>query len=68
MNLPDHPIRRPGGRDGGVEPGRMVGMTLTLPIDPAANELLGRSPLALLIGMILDQLLAKAQQLVTFPE
>jgi uncharacterized HhH-GPD family protein len=33
----------------------MVGMTLTLPIDPAANELLGRSPLALLIGMILDQ-------------
>jgi uncharacterized HhH-GPD family protein len=33
----------------------MVCMTLTLPIDPAANELLGRSPLALLIGMILDQ-------------
>jgi uncharacterized HhH-GPD family protein len=33
----------------------MVRMTLTLPIDPAANELLGRSPLALLIGMILDQ-------------
>jgi uncharacterized HhH-GPD family protein len=33
----------------------MVAMTLTLPIDPAANELLGRSPLALLIGMILDQ-------------
>jgi uncharacterized HhH-GPD family protein len=33
----------------------MVGMTLTLPIDPAANELLDRSPLALLIGMILDQ-------------
>jgi uncharacterized HhH-GPD family protein len=33
----------------------MVPMTLTLPIDPAANELLGRSPLALLIGMILDQ-------------
>ena len=30
-------------------------MTLTLPIDPAANELLDRSPLALLIGMILDQ-------------
>jgi uncharacterized HhH-GPD family protein len=30
-------------------------MTLTLPIDPAANELLGRSPLALLVGMVLDQ-------------
>ncbi|GII20511.1 HhH-GPD-type base excision DNA repair protein [Planosporangium mesophilum] len=28
---------------------------LSLPIDPAANELLGRSPLALLIGMVLDQ-------------
>jgi uncharacterized HhH-GPD family protein len=30
-------------------------MTLTLPIDAEANELLRRSPLALLIGMILDQ-------------
>ncbi|MBA9004385.1 MULTISPECIES: HhH-GPD-type base excision DNA repair protein [Thermomonospora] len=30
-------------------------MTLTLPIDPRANELLGRDPLALLIGMLLDQ-------------
>ena len=30
-------------------------MALSLPIDPAANELLQRSPLALLIGMILDQ-------------
>jgi uncharacterized HhH-GPD family protein len=30
-------------------------MTLSLPIDAEANELLGRSPLALLIGMILDQ-------------
>ena len=30
-------------------------MTLSLPIDPEANELLRRSPLALLIGMILDQ-------------
>jgi uncharacterized HhH-GPD family protein len=28
---------------------------LSLPIDPAANELLQRSPLALLIGMVLDQ-------------
>jgi uncharacterized HhH-GPD family protein len=28
---------------------------LSLPIDPAANELLRRSPLALLIGMVLDQ-------------
>jgi uncharacterized HhH-GPD family protein len=30
-------------------------MTLTLPIDPKANELLRRSPLALLVGMVLDQ-------------
>ncbi|NES12882.1 MULTISPECIES: HhH-GPD-type base excision DNA repair protein [Micromonospora] len=30
-------------------------MTLSLPIDPEANALLGRSPLALLLGMVLDQ-------------
>jgi uncharacterized HhH-GPD family protein len=30
-------------------------MTLHLPIDPNANELLQRDPLALLIGMVLDQ-------------
>ena len=30
-------------------------MALSLPIDPAANELLQRSPLALLVGMVLDQ-------------
>ena len=30
-------------------------MTLSLPIDPDANELLSRSPLALLIAMLLDQ-------------
>jgi uncharacterized HhH-GPD family protein len=30
-------------------------MTLSLPIDPQANELLRTSPLALLIGMVLDQ-------------
>lgn len=30
-------------------------MTLSLPIDAAANDLLRRSPLALLIGMVLDQ-------------
>lgn len=30
-------------------------MTISLPIDPDANELLVRSPLALLIGMLLDQ-------------
>jgi uncharacterized HhH-GPD family protein len=33
----------------------MVRMTLTLPIDEQANELLRRSPLALLVGMVLDQ-------------
>ncbi|MEH0936544.1 HhH-GPD-type base excision DNA repair protein [Micromonospora psammae] len=33
----------------------MVPMTLSLPIDPEANRLLERSPLALLIGMVLDQ-------------
>ncbi len=30
-------------------------MTLELPIDPEANALLRRSPLALLVGMVLDQ-------------
>ncbi len=30
-------------------------MTLSLPVDPGANELLCRDPLALLIGMLLDQ-------------
>jgi uncharacterized HhH-GPD family protein len=30
-------------------------MTLSLPIEPAANELLAGDPLALLIGMVLDQ-------------
>ncbi|MFV2100233.1 HhH-GPD-type base excision DNA repair protein [Micromonospora sp. LOL_024] len=30
-------------------------MTLVLPIDPEANGLLTRSPLALLVGMVLDQ-------------
>ncbi|MFC0004052.1 HhH-GPD-type base excision DNA repair protein [Micromonospora siamensis] len=33
----------------------MDGMTLSLPIDPEANRLLERSPLALLNGMLLDQ-------------
>ncbi|MEU4663454.1 Fe-S cluster assembly protein HesB [Micromonospora chalcea] len=33
----------------------MVPMTLSLPIDPQANALLARSPLALLLGMVLDQ-------------
>ncbi|MGN9809755.1 HhH-GPD-type base excision DNA repair protein [Micromonospora sp. BQ11] len=30
-------------------------MTLVLPIDPEANRLLERNPLALLVGMVLDQ-------------
>src|SRR5919206_1558863 len=30
-------------------------MTLSLPIDPEANKLLATDPLALLIGMVLDQ-------------
>ena len=30
-------------------------MTLSLPVGPEANELLSRSPLALLVGMVLDQ-------------
>ncbi|MFG1778282.1 HhH-GPD-type base excision DNA repair protein [Micromonospora sp. NPDC049048] len=33
----------------------MVAMALSLPIDPEANRLLERSPLALLLGMVLDQ-------------
>src|SRR5687768_11715782 len=34
---------------------KMTGMTMSLPIDAAANELLSTDPLALLIGMTLDQ-------------
>ena len=34
---------------------KMGSMTFSLPIDPAANALLDRSPLALLLGMVLDQ-------------
>ena len=30
-------------------------MTISMPVEPEANELLSRSPLALLIGMVLDQ-------------
>ncbi len=30
-------------------------MTISMPVEPEANELLTRSPLALLIGMLLDQ-------------
>ena len=30
-------------------------MTIAMPVEPAANELLGTDPLALLIGMLLDQ-------------
>ena len=37
----------------------MVPMTLSLPIDPQANELLGRSPLALLLGMVLDHSMSR---------
>jgi uncharacterized HhH-GPD family protein len=33
-------------------------MTLVLPIDPEANQLLARDPLALLVGMVLDQQVA----------
>jgi uncharacterized HhH-GPD family protein len=35
--------------------GKMGGMTLSLPIDAEANQLLGSDSLALLIGMVLDQ-------------
>jgi uncharacterized HhH-GPD family protein len=38
-----------------MPPNRNAGMTLSLPVSDAANELLSRSPLALLIGMLLDQ-------------
>jgi uncharacterized HhH-GPD family protein len=33
----------------------MTSMTITLPVEADANELLSRNPLALLIGMLLDQ-------------
>src|SRR5271169_3619377 len=33
----------------------MSPMTLSLPVDADANELLARNPLALLVGMLLDQ-------------
>jgi len=34
-------------------------MSISLPIDQDANELLSRDPLALLIGMLLDQHIKK---------
>jgi uncharacterized HhH-GPD family protein len=40
---------------GGVATILEAAVTFTLPIDPKADELLRRSPLALLVGMILDQ-------------
>ena len=30
-------------------------MTISMPVEPAANDLLSRDPLALLIAMLLDQ-------------
>jgi len=39
----------------GVTWGKMGSMSMTLPIDDEANKLLDRSPLALLVGMVLDQ-------------
>lgn len=41
------------GRTAG--PAKMSAMTLSLPIDAEANKLLSTDPLALLIGMVLDQ-------------
>ncbi len=54
---PRHPGRRPGGaashtRRAGVQ---NRGMALHLATTPEANELLADSPLALLVGMLLDQ-------------
>jgi hypothetical protein len=52
---------REGGRAGGrVPPGRPYGTISGMPDlriaqDDAADDLLGRDPLALLIGMLLDQ-------------
>jgi uncharacterized HhH-GPD family protein len=36
-------------------PGYAADVTISMPVEPAANDLLGRDPLALLIGMLLDQ-------------
>src|SRR5579875_1711248 len=36
-------------------PGRPGGVTISMPVEPEANDLLARSPLALLIAMVLDQ-------------
>jgi uncharacterized HhH-GPD family protein len=37
-----------------IDPGEGA-VTIAMPVEPEANELLSRSPLALLIGMVLDQ-------------
>ena len=37
-----------------IDPGEGA-VTMAMPVEPEANELLSRSPLALLIGMVLDQ-------------
>jgi uncharacterized HhH-GPD family protein len=36
-------------------PGYAADVTISMPVEPAANDLLTRDPLALLIGMLLDQ-------------
>src|SRR5580700_8582917 len=43
------------GQDGRSDQEALMTISLSLPIDPDANELLSRDPLALLIGMLLDQ-------------
>jgi len=46
---PVTPIRNDGARD------RRDIVTISMPVEPDANDLLSRDPLALLIGMLLDQ-------------
>ena len=42
-------------------------MTISMPVEPEANELLSRSPLALLIGMLLDQQVSLERAFRTWP-
>jgi uncharacterized HhH-GPD family protein len=49
------PIRPRTPRFAGTGIGQDEAMALSLPIEPEANALLNRDPLALLIGMLLDQ-------------
>ena len=81
MSVPTRHPQRPGPVPGAIrllagllglgEPDqdqwRRLGERLTIG-DEAADRLLDSDPFALLVGMLLDQILARFTRMVTFPE